>query len=677
METMKWVGGVAAAAFIMLGNPLDVTAEEKSQAAQHLDEMVVSASRTEMSKFDAPQSVTVVTEEEIMASPFERVEDILRFYVGFQNYSHYGTQTGGVSSHFAMRGVGRNRTLLMLDGVPLNDNFSNSIAWVAWGLIPKETIARIEIVRGPASAVYGSEGLGGVVHVITKKPAEQRETSLKFTAGSQDTYGGSAFHSQKISQFGFLLSAAYEESDGFYMIDPEEIEDYTMRRYRDVGKGFGKVTYAPDERTDLSFSALYYEHEMGKGREYFYDDLQIDQYRFGAAFRGDRMDWSGLVYLNRAEKTAYQDKYSSAADAYSPDREETFPENTVWGAEVQNAARLSETVTLTSGLAFKRIAMDYDEDYKTRYDDLGASGRQETFSPFLDITASFFDDALLLNAGLRYDHIRNFDGRSWDTDTDFNAEYGSKTWENFSPKLGVVFHPDEMTTLRTSIGTGFRAPSLFDLYKLHVRAGGRSVRYPNPDLDPEDIITWDIGAERLFTDSLWTRLAFYRSWASDYIGRRTLTTYEQNGKTYTESVYDNISEVDIYGVEAELQYDIGYGLTSFANYNYNISEIAEDKESPELEGKYLSGEPQHKFRVGLTYKNPEYINASVSLKYNADEYADSENTIKVSDYATLDVAVWKEFFDLVTVKLTVENVTDENEYIEDGVLYYGSIQFDF
>jgi outer membrane receptor protein involved in Fe transport len=673
----RWMFFLLIGMIAQIINPVKRISAEETPDYYKLDDVVISATRSETSVFDAPQSVTVVSEEKIMASPFERLEDILRYTVGFQNFSHYGQQTGGVSSHFSFRGVGRNRTLMLLDGVPLNDNFSNSIAWVAWGLIPKESIARIEIVRGPTSAAYGSEALGGVVHIITKKPAEKRETSLKFTAGSEDTYGGTAFHSQSISRFGYLLSGGYEESDGFYMVDPEGIEDYTLRRYREVGKGLGKMTYALGDHTDLSLSALYYQHEMGKGREYFYDDLQMDQYRIGLTHRGDRMDWSGLVYLNRAEKTAYQDKFVNSTGSYIPDREETFPENQVWGAEIQNTARLFGSFTLTTGLAYKRIAMDYDVDYLTSDRDVGASGQQETLSPFMDLTSAFLDASLIINAGIRYDYIRNYDGQSWDTSTSSNDTYDSQTWNNFSPKAGIVFHPDGISCLRTSIGTGFRAPSLFDQYKLHVRGGGTSVRFPNPDLDPEKIVTWDIGGERLFFNNLWARLAYYQSWASDYIGSRTIRTYTVGSRTYRESMYDNISDVDIHGVEAELEYDIGYGLTTFFNYNYNISEIAKDEENPELEGKYLSGEPQHKYRAGLTYRNPDLINASISFRYNVDEYADSENTEKVPDYMTLDLSVWRTFFDRFTLRLNVENVTDEDEYIEDGTLYYASVQIDF
>ncbi|MBN2417884.1 MAG: TonB-dependent receptor [Deltaproteobacteria bacterium] len=654
----------------------EISAETSSRET-YLEEIVVTATRSEMAVFDAPQSVTVISEEELVASPFERIEDILRFSVGIQNYSHYGNQTGGVASHFSMRGVGRNRFLFMLDGVPLNDNFNNSIAWVAWGIIPKESIVRIEIVRGPTSAVYGTEGLGGVVNIITKKPDERREASLRVKAGSSDTRTVSGLYSQKSDRFGFLVSGGYDDSDGFYMIDPEGIEDYTVRRYREVKKGFGKASWSLNERTDLSFSALYYDHEMGKGREYFYDDLTMEQYRLGINYNGDQIDWAGMVYLNLAEKTAYQDAFVSASNSYTPDRNEMFPENKVWGVEYQNTARLFGLATVTTGLYYKGVSMDYDEDYLNSTRDVGAGGRQETVATFIDATAEFLDNRLLINAGIRFDRIKDYKGRSWDTSLSADDAYNSKIWKNYSPKLGITFHPDDLTTIRSTVGTGFKAPSLFDQYKLHIRGGGRSVRFANPNLDPEEIVTWDIGAERFFKENIWARVTYYQSWASDYIGTRTLRTYYVGSRLYTESIYQNISEVDIYGIEAELHYEIGYGISSFFNFNYNSSKVAKDEETPELVGKYLSGDPKQKYRAGFAYRNPDIINCSLAVKYNKDEYSDSGNVTKVPDYFTLDMSLWRKIGDHLTLRLDIENLTRKDDYIEDGRLFYGSIQIDF
>ncbi len=114
-----------------------------------------------------------------------------------------------------MRGVGNNRLLVLVDGVPQNDNFNNAIAWVAWGHIPKHVIKRIEIVRGPASALYGSESLGGVVHIITKNPTREPKALIDVQAGKADTFGGTASYSQTVNDLGFLIAGGYETSNGF------------------------------------------------------------------------------------------------------------------------------------------------------------------------------------------------------------------------------------------------------------------------------------------------------------------------------------------------------------------------------------------------------------------------------------------------------------------------------
>ena len=665
--------------WVILILPAVVSADESEDRRYRMDDVVVSTSRTTISVADSPQSISVISEEAIMSSPFERIEDIVRFSAGVHNTSHYGFQTGGIMSHLSMRGTGRNRVLMMLDGVPLNDNFSNSIAWVGWGLIPRESIERIEILRGPSSASYGSEGLGGMINIITKTPETQRETSIRGIAGSSKTYGVSGLHAQKGDRFGILLSGSYEESDGFYMVDPDDIDEFTIRRYRDVGRGFGKITYAPDERTDISLSGLYYHHEMGKGRKYFYDDIILDQYRLGFSHRGEVMDWKGMLYLNRADKTACQDRRTGGV--FVPDRDEKFPENIVWGGELQNTIPLLEKTFLTGGMAYKRVSMDYEEDPVTGDRYVASSGRQEFVSPFMDVTARFMDNRMIANAGVRYDNVRNYDGKGRDSNPrerdPYDLHYRSNTWDNFSPKAGIVFHADPLTTLKTSIVSGYRTPSLFELYKVHERGGGRLLRWANPELDPEKIVSWDIGAERLFSDIAWGRVTYYRSRISDYIGPRTIDTFTVDGVRYVEEENDNVSTVDIHGIETELEYYMGYGLNAFVNYTWNASKIKKDRENPAREGNYLTDDPRHKIRGGLTYANPQLINASILFKHDRHRYTDDLNTLKAPNFTTVDVSLWRKVFDIATLRLNIENATDEKDYIEDGRLYYSSVQFEF
>jgi len=383
---------------------------KEGEKVTRLEEVVVSATRSEIPVFDAPQSVTVISSEEIMASPFDRWEDIVRSVVGMYNYRHYAVQRRGITSPLKMRGVGEHRILILVDGVPQNDNFNDAIAWVAWGHIPKEAIERIEIVRGPASAVYGSEGLGGVINIITKKPKAGRQTLVRGGGGTANTYDGCGFYAQKIKNFGFMLAGGYEESDGFYMV--KHHKPYEIKRDREVGKVLGKVTYELTSNSDLSFAGLYYDHETGKGRKYFYDDLTLDQFWMNYNYNGESFGLKCLLYLNEADKTAYQD---TAKDNYSSLYRKEEIDSTTWGVDFQGTISISPEAKFTLGVAYKETSWDYDNKYVTITRKAGAEGKQRFVSPFVDLGFHFLDNHLIVNIGARYDWIKTWDGANWDS----------------------------------------------------------------------------------------------------------------------------------------------------------------------------------------------------------------------------------------------------------------------
>ncbi|MGQ9788936.1 MAG: TonB-dependent receptor plug domain-containing protein [Candidatus Hadarchaeaceae archaeon] len=658
-------------------------AQEQSEKILRMDEVVISTARTEMPVFDVPQSVTVLTSEQIMASPFDRVEDIVRSVPGVYNFRHYGLQTHGIVSPLKMRGVGNNRILVLVDGVPQNDNFNNAIAWVAWGHIPKETIERIEIVRGPTSALYGSEGLGGVIHIITKKPKAKRQTSVRGEAGMASTYGGYGFHSQKIKDLGFMVAGGYEKSDGFYMVkDPKT---YEIKRYREVGKVLGKATFDLSPSSDISLAGLYFDYDGGQGRQFFYNELKLDQYWLNYTHTGDAFGLKGLVYLNRAHKTAYQDQDPNYNFLQ---RTENFRDVSTWGVDLQGTALNWKPVRLTVGAAYKQVNWEYDEDHFVPVRDVGAEGNQQFISPFVNIDFRFFNESLIINMGGRYDWIKTSDGRNYNTTAQagrppYDKKYDAEKDSAFSPKLGIAWHPDEKTTLRASGGKGFRVPSLFELYKVHIRQGGRYYREANPNLKPEVIWSYDAGAERFLLNNLWGRVTFYQSFAEDYIGDRFL----RRVGTRNEYKLDNISKVNIYGLETELEWYPRNDLTIFANYTFNISKVKEDKNNPALEGNYLPNDPRHIVHFGLRYQNPKIVNISLVTNYYAKIYYDNENTLKTKDYWTVDIGVSRKFFDRFTAYVNAENIFDKKyplfktasfgDTCAPGVIVMGGVKFEF
>ncbi|MFP3869185.1 MAG: TonB-dependent receptor plug domain-containing protein [Desulfobacteraceae bacterium] len=667
-RTMKLIGlglGLTMLWWGLIGPGMATATEEKAtetaateEKVEVIEEIAVTATRTPLATSDIPQSVTVITEEQIKASPFERVEDIIRQVPGVYNFRHYGLHTNGIVSPIRMRGVGNNRTLFLVDGVPQNDNFNNAIAWVAWGYIPKDAIERIEIVRGPMSALYGSEGLGGVVNIITKKPSDPRETSVAGKLGNGSTYGSDVFYGQKFQNLGLLLAGGIEKSHGFFMDEPKE--DYTIKRYSEVGKVLGKVGYDFTPQSNLTFTGLYYHHDQSQGREYFNSTLGLDQYWLTYTHDWDLVNFKGLLFLNRAHKIANQD---TAKDNYaSPFWKEHFPDPMVWGVDLQGTVFPAQWLTVTSGITYKYAFWEYNVEYFTQIRDSGARGRQHFVSPFVNADLRFWDGKLLANVGGRFDWIESRDGRSYDTKPagglpPFDDSFAANVWRNFSPKGGIVFHPDAQTALKASAGTGFRTPSLFELYKTHIRGGGTFLRIPNPDLNPEKITSYEVSVERDFFNQLLAKATFYQGFAKDYIGDRLLRSYiGPGGKTYSEYRSENISRVDIKGVEVELEWYPRRDLSVFANYTWNSSKIDEDEEDPLLEGNYLPNDPIHKFHLGILYKNPSLANIFLLANYYEDIFYDFENTFKCKGYFTMDASIYRSFFDHLTLRVDLENI---------------------
>ncbi len=674
----------------ILSGTMHVQGSQDTTGVVELDRMVVTASRAPTLARNSSQSVTVITEADIMASPYDNVEDIVRTTPGLYNFRHANLHTNGIVSPLDMRGAGKNRVLFLVDGVPQNDNFNNAIAWVGWGHIPKSAIERIEIVRGPASALYGSEGLGGVINIITRRPDEGRTTVIKVKGGNAATLSAGARHSQRIENFAIMAAGGYEQSDGFYMV--EDIEDYVIERYRKKGQLFGTMLYDFSPRSRLEFSALYFTQDAGQGREHFHNDLQLDQYALNYTHTFKNVRLQGIGYLNRANKTAFQD---NAADNYTTlNRREKFKGTYNAGADFQGTIMQWEPVRIIVGGAYRFAHFEYDVDYTQNDRDAGAEGDQQTISPFCLLDAKLLNDRLFVDLGVRYDRNLVSGGRNRDTQKSagkpaYDSVYNDADAGSISPKAGITWRPDEKSAVRASVGKGFRAPSLFELYKVHVRRGGTYYRNASPDLKPESILSWDLGAERTFGGKLMAKATFYQSFARDYIGDRLTGTYPFSGgaKTRQEYILDNISEVNIHGVELETRYSPVEYLSFDGNYTYNISKVVKDLENQSLEGNYLPNNPRHSAHAGINYKDPKIINASFVLNAYATIFFNNTNTLKTDNYYTLDASISRRFFGMLMVFLNAENIlnnkypifmsTSSGNTIAPGVVVNGGVKFEF
>ena len=642
---------LAAAGGLVLG--AQATDDQGEKKAVKLGEVVVTATRREIPVEEAPASVTVIDRAEIEASPGEKVDDILRNVPGVFVESHHGLDTPPRRAVF-LRGVGREqaRTLILVDGIPIN-NMNNG--WVEWSKIPKDNIERIEIVRGPASSLYGSNALGGVINIITRRPTKPSHTVLKFTYGSWDTWTTRLTQSGKFDSFTYYLSGEYYRTHGY--IAERERQAYNIRRFRREHNLMGRFTWAPDENTLLTLGLGSHLARRGHGREYFWLDYDSKDGYLRCRRELEGYDLEGTLYFAHERWDAHMD---SPANNYATEAsQEHIPFQKI-GAIVQSSIEVSESDTLTVGgdFAFGKVHWK-PEFFLGPPRQAGSEGKQTHFSIFAENELRLFGETLAVTLGGRMDWVRSFDGEAFDTNppgppAPFANDYDSQTWRQFNPKMGLVYHVSETTTARATVARGFRAPTLYDLYTSITR--GPNLYRSNPDLEPETLVSYELGLDHYFTPNLLGRITAYHSDAKDYIGRI------QVGQMGPSAIYQyqNLSQVDIDGVESELRYRFNDAWSGFLSYTYTRSEVDEAENRPDLEGKDLPYTPRHMARLGLAFSRPDLFDFNVQLTYVGRRYSDEDNTRqgRLFDYLTVDLHLAKKVTKATTLALDVQNLFD-------------------
>ena len=221
---------VLFSAVVLFGDDIVGYAQE-SPERHTLGQIVVTASRMEEELEKVPARVEVITREQIEHMSGLKIDQLLRHVSGVNSSRTSMSQMRPV---IGLRGLGsfeQGRTLVLVDGVPINKTDSGG---VNWHCLNPDDIERIEIFKGPGSSVYGSNAMGGVINLITRKPVDTFYGQVTGEIATHDTYGGRAFVSGRTGEekgFYYRVSGLYRDSDGF-----ESASDHD--RANDEGKGY-------------------------------------------------------------------------------------------------------------------------------------------------------------------------------------------------------------------------------------------------------------------------------------------------------------------------------------------------------------------------------------------------------------------------------------------------------
>jgi iron complex outermembrane receptor protein len=578
-----------------------------------------------------------------------------------------------------MRGTGRatGRTLFLKDGIPLNNTYIGSIGNF-FDILSVDDIEKIEIVRGASSAIYGSNAMGGVINIITR-PAKKKITgSASFEGGSFDTYIGNARFSGATNRFGLRVAAGHKRTDGYEYYEGDKWKDYyETPEAENTNASVGADIWLGESLLKLDYE-YFHQDSLTRTTTEYDGDKDINKYSLSYNLPMGKTDFNIKTYYFDYNAETQARKYNKTTTAYDKFYYDNDIPKEDWGAMLQASRPFgSHRVTLGSDLKWGKCDSKYHYYGKG---DRNFSGKQDFYSFFVN-DEWLIDDKLILSAGVRYDHWKNYDADFYDDTTakTRKIKYPDKTDDHWSPRAGVVYKLREDAKLRASFGTGFKAPSLYYLYKSGPHGSSR-FDLANPELGPEKM-TWsyDVGFDMKPNKNLNLTFTWYHSEFKDFLGGKTLDPSEvpsyftpDPGMAVIQKV--NIGRVEIWGAEAGLEYAFNSRWSAFVNHTYNVSKIRSYDIKPEVEGNLISYAPKHMTKAGLTYDNPELATLSIYLTYIGPHFVDFENTEskKLEGYTVVDMRISRKLFNGMEVFLNLDNVTDEkySEYRTSSTITY-------
>lgn len=669
--------------FIMQSNAFT---QETLNDTIKLDEVVVTATRTLRNLTDVPARISVIQSRIIDLSPALQIDDILRFTPGItvNRYSGIYSQRPMVTLR-GLSGDEQSRTLVLMNGVPINTSDEGG---VNWNRINQYDIERIEIFKGPGSSLYGNNAMGGVINIITKKPTKSREIFGSISYGTYNTLRQDLSIMVKGDKGYYgTISEYYLKSDGYITVREENRTPYDVAvSLEEIGLS---ARAGNNQNEWLKWELQYdvFRDERGEGYQIYapkgcYRNFYTNLFR-GNLKGGDEKTQYDLNLFYQLEHY-YDVNERMRGTSYSRYDVNSFRED--MGALLNVSRELVHNNTLTGGFEFKQGSIKGGDYYQTPrqvndstqvYDTIYNAGTIRNMAGYIQDEHAFWNNKIRLIVGLRFDRVNFSDGEYSSTDPwNMLPELTDHTWSEWSPRIGLRFNLIPEISSYISYSHGFRASILDDL----TRTGWMWVgpKYANPELGPETIDNYEIGVDIFPVNNMKITASGYYAKGSDFL------YYVSTGDSLYGrpiSIRENVTNVNLKGFEAEFFYEIVKDLILSGSYTYSDSKIAAFTERPELESKYLKYVPKHTASASVLWKN-KILNTSIRGFYRSKQFSNDENTTEIDPYFTMDLQLSKQVLENLVVFLDIQDIFDNehmisNETISPGRIITGRIAVKF
>ncbi len=532
--------------------------------AQQLGKVVVTATRTETPENQIGSAVTVITGEEIAAKRLTSVADALRTVPGLDVIRAGGQ---GQQTSVFMRGANSNHTLVMIDGVEMNDP-SSPTGGFDFAFLQTDNIERIEVLRGAASAVYGSDAIGGVINIITKKGQGPTKFTGIAEGGSFGTWKTGGAVSGGTQRVNYSLDASRYESNGFSAADQNLQGNSNPNAYRNTTVS-GRSNVKVNDALDLGMTMRY------NGGKAFLDDCggpncddqnewntfhELFTRGFGhlQLFDGKWEQTLGLAYSRSDRGTINQNQYAPV-NPYSWTAQNLGEKLKL---DYQSIFHINKANTATMGVEEEGDSLHSSATYDGSSSGVIPIKTMNTQGYYLQDQLQLFERSFT-TFGVRYDDNNRFPGHvTWRANESFLIkETGSR--------------------LKASYGTGFKAPALQQLYDIIYGTG-------NPNLKPETSVNWDAGVEQdLWHDKITAGATYFNNVFNNLIQGNIAQNYlNQNIGHAKASGVETFFEVRPY-TDLSLRGTYTYQQTKNLDTGSQLIRRPNDKASFDIDYRFL------------------------------------------------------------------------------------------
>ena len=609
--------------------------------------ITVTPTRSEQRVGDLAASVSVLNEDAIHRSPALVLDDVLRQVPSFSLFRRTSSLAAHPTSQgVSLRGIGPSgvsRTLVLLDDMPFNDPFGG---WVYWSRVPLLSIDQIEIVEGPNSNLYGNYAMGGVIHILTRKP-ERKTLAVEGRAGNRKTAKLDFFASDVWGFWGLSLDGSLFHTDGYKIVAPGQRGSVDIEAGAEHHNFNLKLDYTPSANFNFFVKGSYFGEERSNGTPLQQNDTQ---YRFlggGVRFRTpDNSEWKASFF---SQFQTFGSSFSSVADDRNSERLVLTQEVPTYGygGFTQWSKSVTPSHLLSAGFDWRWVDGESQEipTFSGQLRKLG--GRQRAVGVFLQDSWTLLPGLQALLSA-RFDHWRNYDaspdvfpGQQIPVDPD-------KETSRVSGRIGLSYQVTDSVSLWSAVGTGFRTPTLNELYR-QFRVGDVTT-LANFDLAPERLKGVEGGVNHALNDKLFWRVTGFWNRLKDPVSNVTLALNTRQRQ--------NLGRTRTWGLQTDLEYRPSRRWRFSGAYLLDDSTVQSSPANPALEGNQLAQVAKHKFTVQAAYMNPQAVDVALMGRLVGPQFDDDLNLFRLGSYLVVDATLSRRLGEATEIFLTVENLFD-------------------